>query len=299
MVMWIHWHVLAYELTADEAVFLNNQKSWWVSRESGLCGTVWRICPTIESIKQKQTYALYSCDCIRNHQSTSAVQQGYQVQTSPILSVVAPEEKRGWKNLSMKVVTGEHNMLVWGAMWCKINGGGARKRGGRGRGKQGSEAKGRQQRKEKGIHASFRWEPQLEPFLKTFKSEPSTTTEKTVPHTHPHTLPPPLSLNTPRTAVSYLWTPLEGMYVCAYSNYMCHAHVYSVCVCVCVCVCVHAWVYVSMWVSVKLDYSVGVFFIFILSCRNSMFILNIKKMERKNKQIKTIKTTSGWKLDFF
>lgn len=121
-------------------------------------------------------------------------------------------------------------MLVWGAMWCEINGGGVRKRG---RGKQGSEAKGRQQRKEKGIHALLRWEPQLEPFLKTFKSEPSTTTGKTLTHTlYPH-----LCLSTPPEQLSATSGPLWRECMCVRTLTTCVMHMSTVCV------CVYVWVF--------------------------------------------------------
>lgn len=115
-------------------------------------------------------------------------------------------------------------------MWCEINRGGVRREGG---GWGGGNSEGKATEKEciapQGATAPA--------FLQTFKSEPSTTTEETLPqyrhiHTHAraHTIPPPLSLNTPRTAVSYLWTPLEGVCVCVCVGALTACHAFTVCV---------------------------------------------------------------------
>lgn len=54
----------------------------------------------MESIQQNK-YPAYVCDCIRNHQSIAAVQQGYQVQTRLILSVVLlPQHEKGARQIS-------------------------------------------------------------------------------------------------------------------------------------------------------------------------------------------------------
>lgn len=115
-------------------------------------------------IDKAKKHTLYFCDCIRNHQSASAVQRGYQVQTSLICQSLffsnTQEEREGkLVNESSRRRT-QHVGL--GAMWCEINRGGVRKGWGEVCGGNKGVAKGRQQWKKKGIHASLRRETTLQ-----------------------------------------------------------------------------------------------------------------------------------------